>query len=128
VTKQKTLDSDASREEVKLISCIIMSETSEKELLQALYDEQDIVRANSIHCRGYASLHEVNTKNSLLPQPHFARLIEVIVASKDADEVFDFIFHKLGINKPGAGVMYMTSLAYATIFTCPKSLSGTIVR
>ena len=43
------------REAVKLISCIVNSEKTERKLLQALYDEQQITRANSINCRGYAS-------------------------------------------------------------------------
>ena len=121
--KQNSIKHDSPHESVKLITCIINSEaiskTSEKELLQALYDEQKIVRANSIHCRGYAPLHETKLKNSTLPQSHFARLIEIIVPSEESDHVFEFIFHKLGIDQPGVGVMHIKSLDYSSGFSLP---------
>lgn len=127
--KHDSIKHDSPHESVKLITCIINSDaigkTSEKELLQTLYDEQKIVRANSIHCRGYSSLHETTLKNSMLPQSHFARLIEIIVPSEEADQVFEFIFHKLGIDRPGVGVMHIKSLDYSSGFSIPETLSVT---
>jgi nitrogen regulatory protein PII len=111
-----------TRETVKLISCVINSDKSDKELLQALYDEQQIIRANSINCRGYASLYEAKSKKGKLPRAHFSRLIEVIVSPAEADTVFEFIFHKLGLDKPGIGVLYMSSLDYSSHFSLPKNM------
>jgi len=127
--KHDSIKHDSPHESVKLITCIINSEaiskTSEKELLQTLYDEKKIVRANSIHCRGYAPLHETKLKNSTLPQSHFSRLIEIIVPSEEADQVFEFIFHKLNIDRPGVGVMHIKSLNYSSGFSMPETLSVT---
>ena len=108
------------REAVKLISCIVNSEKTERKLLQALYDEQQITRANSINCRGYASLFEARAEANTLPRPHFAHLIEVVVSQSKADAVFDFIFRKAELDKPGAGVVFMESLYGASNFSLPE--------
>ncbi|MCU7801242.1 MAG: hypothetical protein KZQ70_14190 [gamma proteobacterium symbiont of Lucinoma myriamae] len=115
-------DSRVPREAVKLISCIVNNEKAERELLQALYDEQQITRANSINCRGYASLFEARTKAGTLPQPHFAHLIEVVVSQSKADELFDFIFRKAGLDKPGAGIVFMAPLYGASPFALPDEI------
>ncbi|WP_198265220.1 P-II family nitrogen regulator [sulfur-oxidizing endosymbiont of Gigantopelta aegis] len=114
-------DTGVARETVKLISCLVNSEKAEKELLQALYDEQQIVRANSINCRGYASLFEARSKKNTLPQAHFSYLIEVVVAQVNADTIFDFIFRKAGLDKPGAGVVFMEPLQGASHFSLPDA-------
>jgi len=123
--KQTSTKHGSYHESVKLITCIINSEAiakvSEKELLQTLYDEKKIVRANSIHCRGYIPLHETKLKNSTLPQSHFSRLIEIIVPAEEADHVFEFIFHKLGIGRPGVGVMHIKALDYSSGFSMPET-------
>jgi len=110
----------APREAVKLISCIVNSEIAERQLLQALYDELHITRANSINCRGYASLFEAKAKTGGLPQAHFAHLIEIVVAQSEADRVFDFIFRKAGLDKPGAGIVFMAPLYGASHFSLPE--------
>lgn len=110
------------REATKLITCIINSEKKENELLRALYKECQISRANSISCRGFASLFEAKTQVDELPEPHFARLIEVIVPEAEADEVFDFIYEKAGIGKPGAGVLFMAPLLGASSFSLPQEM------
>lgn len=110
------------REAVKLITCVLSSEKDEKDLLHALYEERQITRANSISCRGFASLFEAKTEADELPKPHFARLIEVIVPEAEADEVFDFIYEKAGLDKPGAGVVFMESLLGASGFSLPQDV------
>lgn len=109
-------------EAAKLISCVLNSGKDEKKLLHALYEERQITRANSINCRGFASLFEAKTEADDLPRPHFARLIEVIVPAAEADEVFDFIYEKAGLGKPGAGVVFMTSLLGASGFILPQDI------
>ena len=110
------------REAAKLITCILNSEKVERVLLHALYTERQITRANSINCRGFASLFEAKAKADELPKPHFARLIEVIVPESEADEVFDFIYEKAGLDKPGAGVVFMGSLLGASGFSLPQEV------
>jgi nitrogen regulatory protein PII len=107
---------------VKLITCILNSEKDEKKLLQALYEERHINRANSVNCRGFASLFEAKTAAGELPIPHFARLVEVVVSGAEADEIFDFIYEKAGLGKPGAGVMFMASLLGASSFSLPQDI------
>ncbi|HID72535.1 TPA: hypothetical protein EYP38_01220 [Candidatus Micrarchaeota archaeon] len=107
---------------VKLITCILNSENGEGELLHALYEEKQITRAHSIKCRGYASLFDAKTVGDELPEPRFARMIEVIVPETEADEAFDFIYEKAGLGKPGAGVVYMTPLLGASSFSLPRDV------
>lgn len=111
-----------SRDTVKLITCVLNSEKDERELLRALYKERQITRANSVNCRGYASLFEARTKSGELPEPHFARLIEVIVPAAEADEVFDFIFEAADLGRPGAGVIYMAPSLGASSFSLPQDV------
>jgi len=115
-------DSRVPRETVKLISCIVNNEKVERELLQALYDEQQMTRVNSVNCRGYASLFEARAKVGTLPQPHFSHLIEVVVSQADADALFDFIFRKAGLDKPGAGIVFMAPLHAASHFSLPDEV------
>ena len=115
-------DKSVPREAAKLISCLLNSENAERELLQALYDELQITRANSINCRGYASLFEARAKTGTLPQPHFSHLIEVVVSQSNADELFDFIFRKAGLDKPGAGIVFMAPLYGASHFSLPDEV------
>jgi nitrogen regulatory protein PII len=109
-------------EAAKLITCVLNSEKVEKVVLHALYKERQITRANSINCRGFASLFEAKTEADDLPRPHFARLIEVIVPEAEADEVFDFIYQKAGLDKPGAGVVFMATLLGASSFSLPRDV------
>ena len=108
--------------EVKLITCVLNSENGERELLHALYEEKRITRANCIKCRGYASLFDAKTVGDELPEPRFARMIEVIVPKAVADEVFDFIYEKAGLGKPGAGVVYMAPLLTASSYSLPRDV------
>lgn len=111
-----------SREPAKLITCVLNSEKDERELLHALYKERQITRANSVNCRGFASLFEAKTEAFKLPEPHFSRLIEVIVPAGEADDVFDFIYEKAGLGKPGAGVVFMAPLRGASSFLLPQDI------
>lgn len=109
-------------EAVKLITCVLNSEKDERALLHALYNERQITRANSVNCRGFASLFEAKTEGFKLPEPHFSRLVEVIVPAGEADDVFDFIYEKAGLGKPGAGVVFMAPLLGASRFLLPQDI------
>ena len=122
INPEERSESSVPREVFKLISCIVNSEKTEREVLQALYDEHQIIRANSTNCRGYASLFEVRSKTDTLPKPHFAHLIEVVISQSKADEVFDFIFRKAGLDKPGAGIVFMEPLQGASHFSLPDEI------
>ena len=114
-SSNKDNNSAVAHEAVKLISCIINSEEVKRDLLQALYDERHITRVNSTNCRGYTS--------SSLPQAHFTHLIEVIVAESQADELFDFIFRKAGLDKPDVGVVFIAPLHNSSNFYMPDENS-----
>lgn len=45
--------------------------------------------------------------------------------SEEADNVFEYIFHKLGIDRLGVGVMHIKSLDYSSGFSMPETLSVT---
>ena len=109
---------------VKLITCVLNGKNidGEGDLLHALYEEKKITRANSIKCRGFASLFDAKTVGDGLPEPRFARIIEVIVPETEADDVFDFIYEKAELGKPGAGVVYMASLLGASSYSLPRDV------
>ena len=108
------------RETVKLITCVLNDEQNGKRLLSAL-KQRNIIRANSINCRGFASLAEVDNKDKL-PEPRFVKLIEVIVSEAEADEVFDFIYEEAGIGEPAAGTIFMTALLGSSQYSLPENI------
>jgi hypothetical protein len=46
-------------------------------------------------------------------------IINIIVEGDQADEIFEYIYHKADINRPHGGLMYMCQLHKATPFILP---------
>ena len=55
---------------VKLISCVLSDDGTERRLLRWLRD-QGITGANSVYCRGHSVLREAKARRGKLPEPEW---------------------------------------------------------
>jgi hypothetical protein len=107
----------------KLISCVLPDDGTERRLLTWLRDAMGIHRANSVYCRGHSVLREAVTRRGKLPEPTLVRLVTVVVEAGEAETVFDLIYEKAGMHRPGGGTLLMTPLIFATPFVLPEGLA-----
>jgi len=94
----------------------ILTVKNGKQLLQDLSKEKGIIMADYHFARG----------DSLLSH-HFASETEVfniIVEEERAEEIFDYLYHKLEIYKEGVGILYQNGLRTSTEYTLPNDLGS----
>jgi hypothetical protein len=71
-------DPSVPREACELITCVLPEDGTEKELIPALRDEKQIIRANSVSGLGMAVLADARTKFGELPEPTLVRKVDVV--------------------------------------------------
>jgi hypothetical protein len=108
----------------RLIHCILPDDGTERRLLAWLRDEKGITRANSVYCRGHSVLREAVTRRGKLPEPSLVRLVTIVVESDQADALFDLIYEKADMHRPGGGTVIMTPVTFATPFALPKGVAN----
>jgi hypothetical protein len=107
----------------KLISCILPDDGTERHLLAWLH-EQGITRANSVYCRGHSVLREAKARRGRLPEPTLMRLVTIVVEAHEAEALFDLIYERAAIHRPGGGLLTMTPLTFATPFLLPEGVAN----
>lgn len=112
----------APSDSCKLITCILPNDGTEKILLSVLCDEKKILRANSTSCMGIAILAGVTTKVDELPEPTMVWKVDVLVAEKDANDLYEYIYEQARIGRHRGGVIWMSALTLSSPFSLPEGL------
>lgn len=101
----------------KLITCLL-PKGGATPLLRKLKDEKNITRANVASARGSGMVSPVGGKKGLGKEIE-KDVLSVVVDSGRADEIFEFIHHEAGIDRPHGGFMYMAPLMGSLPFELP---------
>ena len=84
-------------------------------LVEMLHSEKNMDSANVHAGRGLPTLENAENYGAWTEQD----VLTVIVDATQADEIFEFIFSRGEINKPGGGFIYQASLAKASSYQLP---------
>lgn len=102
-----------------MIVCMLPDDGTDIKIMHQLRKEKDVTRAESIACRGINNLQASKSQRGKLPEPTLYRILTIIVAEAEADDVFDFVHEKAGIGQPGRGVLVQTTILGATRYVMP---------
>ncbi|MDQ7002489.1 MAG: P-II family nitrogen regulator [Ghiorsea sp.] len=94
----------------KLITCIA-AEDKAKEAVDGVAKTFGIQAMVNHFARGFGRSSALSTQK--LGQQTEKTIISVIVDKKQADDVFTYIFHTAGLDRPHGGIIYMTAIQQA---------------
>ena len=106
----------------KLICCVLPDDGSHRKLLEGLWQEQQIIRAEVLNCLGMDVLADAKVKPGTLPDAYLVRLVRVVVSANEADACFEYIHDKAGIGRSGNGVIFQSALHAATPYALPEGV------
>jgi len=109
----------AAFEPARRIRAILPDDGSDRRLLEGLWRDKGVTRADTVPVRAVAALLEAHTRRGRLPEPVLARLVTVIVSPAEADGVFDYIYATARVGRPGGGTVLMDRLSGATVYKLP---------
>ena len=115
-----TLSGHAAHGIGKLITCILPDDGRDGDLLKALRAEHGIITANTFQCRGVGHDSAKGKKFDV----QSVRVVTVVVPPEKADELFEFIYFKMGFDHPiqGGSILYQGDLLGATSFSLPEGV------
>ena len=106
----------------KLITCVLPDDGRDMELLTLLRSEKGIVSASTFQCRGIGPRPQGEKEHSKLDASS-VRVVTVVVPKEKADDLFEYIYFKMGFDHPIAGIMYQGDLLTATPFLLPEGVA-----
>ena len=112
----------AAFEPARRIQAILPDDGSDRRLLEGLWRDKGVTRADTVPVRAVAALLEAHTRRGRLPEPVLARLVTVIVSLAEADGVFDYIYATARVGRPSGGTVLMDRLSGATVYKLPPEL------
>src|SRR5689334_22288652 len=80
----------AAFEPARRIRAILPDDGSDRHLLEGLWRDKGVTRADTVPVRAVAALLEAHTRRGRVPEPVLARLVTVIVSLAEADGVFGY--------------------------------------
>ena len=89
------------------------------EMLKKLRDEKGIYTANLDTARGMGKLTPDSHRTGAGSQTE-KDILNVVIDSDRADEVFEYIYETAQINKPHGGMIFMTRLRQASPYNLPE--------
>ena len=100
----------------KLITCILPKGKA-KPVIQALKDEKANICANVTSARGAGKISPLALRG--VGEQTEKDILSVVVESREADALFEFIYERGEVNRPHGGLLYMAALGASTHFRLP---------
>ena len=115
-------DQSLTLEASQVITCILPDEGIHRMLILDLLHEKGITRVESTPCRGIAALREARTKKGRLPTSTLVQMINVVVSVTEAEALFEYIYEKARIGRPGGGMLLLGKPIESTPFSLPQDV------
>lgn len=103
-------------ERQKLITCILPKGVAPGVAGQ-LKEEYGLMTVDIKSARGVGKITPLAYRG--LGAQSEKEILTVVVPEASADEIFDYIYHEAGINRPHGGMMYVYTLHQATRYEMP---------
>jgi hypothetical protein len=101
----------------KMITCILPKGVAAT-IAQRLKEEYGLMSANINNARGAGRITPLAYRG--VGEQSEKEILTVTVPAEQGDELFEYIYHEAGIDRPHGGIMYMHGLQQATIYTLPE--------
>ena len=105
--------------EIKLISAVLPKGVSLR-VIKMLKQEKALTTANFSYARGMGKLTPVKYRG--VGEQSEKEMLDVVVDSAIADDIFEYIYDVAEINQPHGGMIYMHALLQSTEYVLPEML------